>query len=394
MDIAQLANQQEAYIIEKRRDFHQHPELSWEETRTTRVIADELTAMGIAPRLFAEKPGLVGTLRGSKPGAGKTVVLRADIDALPILEQTGLPFCSLQPGIMHACGHDCHTAMLLGAARILSSLRDQFAGEVRFLFQGAEEINDGAGYCIAQGALDGADAVCGMHIWGDFDAPYFNIAEGSRMASCDNFTITVHGVSAHGSAPQQGVDAIVAAAAIVTQLQTLVSRGNDPRIPLVITVGEIHGGKRFNILADKVELVGTVRTHDRAVRAQVEGNLRRMVECTAAAHGATASVDYQYLSEPIINDHPALTRLAQNAVTRLYGEDALKSLPPMMCSEDFSAYQTKAPSVFCFLGGRNTALGFVAANHNDHFTVDETVLKRGAALYAQFAFDFLTADAT
>ena len=388
MDILQLAKAAEGRIIDIRRDLHRHPELSWQEVRTTGVVEAELAALGIPTRRFDGHTGVMGTLRGTGGAGGKTLLLRADIDALPILEQTGLPFASENEGVMHACGHDTHTAMLLGAARVLAEHRDAFAGEIRLLFQAAEEVNSGANYCVGQQVLAGVDAVFGMHIWGDFDAPYLSIQDGSRMASCDNFTVTVHGVSAHGSAPQQGVDAIVAAAAIVMQLQAVVSRMSDPRVPLVVTIGQFNGGKRFNIIADTVQLVGTVRTHDKTLRGQVEGLLRRVCEHTAAVYGATAELAYQYLAAPVVND-PALAGMARDAAVRLFGQDALKTIPPLMSSEDFAAYLAHVPGVFCFLGGRNEALGFAAANHNEHFAIDESVLVRGAALYAQFALDFL-----
>lgn len=393
MDIRTLALAEEPRIIAQRRALHRWPELSWQETRTTRLVADELAALHIPARLFPCGSGLVGSLLGEGAGdARRVVVLRADLDALPIQEQTGLPFASEHPGVMHACGHDCHTAMLLGAARVLNRAREAFAGEVRLLFQPAEEINEGATYCMQQGVLDGAAAIFGLHVWGDLDAPGLNIAQGARMASCDNFTLTVSGVSAHGSAPQQGVDAIVAAAAIITQLQTLVSRNNDPRSPLVITVGEIHGGKRFNILADRVEMVGSVRTHDPLTRARVEGELRRLATHTAQAMGATAALSYAYLAPAVTNAHPTLTQLARKAAVDLYGAEALADMPALMCSEDFALYLERVPGLFCFLGGRNAALGVTAANHNDAFTVDESALVRGAALYARFALDFLAGD--
>jgi len=392
MDIQQLALAQEPYIIEMRRYFHRHPELSWAETATTDTIVHELEAMGIEARRFPDHTGVLGILHGKQQTAvPKTLVLRADIDALPIEEKTGLPFESASCGVMHACGHDCHAAMLLGAARVLSSITDTFAGEIRLLFQAAEETSSGAEYYLEQGVLYGAAAIFGMHIWGDFDAPYLSIPEGPRMASCDNFKIVIHGVSAHGSAPHQGVDAIVVAAEMVLALQTIVSRNNDPRNPLVVTIGQINGGKRFNIIADQVELVGTVRTHNPAARAKVEPLLRRLVEHTAAAYGATAEVDYAYMAAAVLND-PALSRIAREAALKLYGETALGDMPPAMASEDFAYYLGKTPGVFCFLGARNAALGITATNHSDLFNVDESVLKRGAALYAQFAVDFLAAD--
>jgi amidohydrolase len=345
---------------------------------------------------FTEHTGLTAALTGQGKAKvkAKTLVLRADIDALPIVEKTGLPFESKNTGIMHACGHDAHTAMLLGAARILKQIQDQWFGELRLLFQPAEEINEGAKFCVAQGAVEGADAIFGMHIWGDLPAPFINVQEGPRMAGCDQFRITVQGVSAHGGMPHQGVDAIVTAAAIIGNIQTLVSRSNDPREPLVITIGKIQGGQRYNIVAGSVEMVGTVRTLHREVRLGVEEKLRRVVTQTAAAYGATAELIYEYMAEPIDNRHRALVVLARGAATRLYGENALREMPPVMASEDFAYYQERVPSVFAFLGATNPNLGITALNHNDHFTIDEAALKCGSALYAQFAVDFLNADVT
>lgn len=393
MQIHNLAQEQEEYIIAQRRYYHRHPELSWKEFETTNAIANELESMGLSVHRFPGTTGLLSIISGKRAaGSGKTVVLRADIDALPIAEKTGLPFKSENIGVMHACGHDCHTAMLLGAARILQKLRDEFSGEVRLLFQGAEETSCGAKYYIEQGVLENADAIFGMHIWGNFDAPYFSIQPGTRMASCDNFKIVVEGVSAHGSAPHQGVDAIVAAANIVMQVQTLVSRSNDPCNPLVVSIGEIHGGQRFNIVANRVDMTGTVRTHSKELRGQMEEKLRRVVVHAAEALGAAATLEYTYTAGPVINDHELLNETARQAAVRLYGEDSLRDLPAMMGSEDFAFYMEKVPGIFCFLGGRNAALGYTAVNHNDCFTVDEAVLKRGAALYAQFAKDFLAAE--
>ena len=239
MQIDRLACDQDPYLREMRRMLHAHPELSWSEIETTAAIAKELAEAGWSVHRFPEHTGLTATLmgKGKTKTKLKTLVLRADIDALPVIEKTELPFESRNLGIMHACGHDAHTAMLLGAARILKQVQDQWAGELRLLFQPAEEINEGAKYCVSQGAVEGADAIFGMHIWGDLPAPLINVQAGPRMASCDQFQITVQGISAHGGMPHQGVDAFVTAAAIIGNIQTLVSRNNDPREPLVITIG-------------------------------------------------------------------------------------------------------------------------------------------------------------
>ena len=392
MDIRALAGQYESYIIEQRRWFHAHPELSWEEFGTTDHIQQELEKMGLEVHRFDGRPGCTAMIYGGKaaPGA-KTVALRADIDALPVEEKTGLPFTSQNPGVMHACGHDNHMAMLLGAARILCDLKDELAGNVKLLFQAAEETCFGAEYYVQQGVLDGVDAIYGQHIWAGLEAPYLNVQPGVRMASCDNFTITVEGSSTHGSTPHLGTDAIVAAASIIMNIQTIVSRNNDPLNALVVTIGEIHGGQRFNILANKVVMEGTCRTHSREMRGKIEPLLRRVCEDTAAAFGARAELKYDAFPSPVINDHDDLNQIAHDAAVKLYGEEGIKEMPRVMGSEDFAYFMDVVPGIFGFLGSRDAE--HQASNHNDCYDVPEEVLKRGAAMHAQFAADYLSAKA-
>ena len=392
MDIRALAEQYESYIIEQRRWFHAHPELSWEEFGTTDHIQQELEKMGLEVHRFDGRPGCTAMIYGGKaaPGA-KTVALRADIDALPVEEKTGLPFTSQNPGVMHACGHDNHMAMLLGAARILCDLKDELAGNVKLLFQAAEETCFGAEYYVQQGVLDGVDAIYGQHIWAGLEAPYLNVQPGVRMASCDNFTITVEGSSTHGSTPHLGTDAIVAAASIIMNIQTIVSRNNDPLNALVVTIGEIHGGQRVNILANKVVMEGTCRTHSREMRGKIEPLLRRVCEDTAAAFGARAELKYDAFPSPVINDHDDLNQIAHDAAVKLYGEEGIKEMPRVMGSEDFAYFMDVVPGIFGFLGSRDAE--HQASNHNDCYDVPEEVLKRGAAMHAQFAADYLSAKA-
>ncbi len=390
----ELAEKTESYIIEQRRWFHQHPELSWEEFKTTDRIAEELEKMGYEVHRYDGRPGCWAMLHGGKAGEGcKTVALRADIDALPVEEKTELPFASENKGVMHACGHDNHIAMLLGAAKMLMETKEDLEGNVKIFFQAAEETCHGADYYVEQGILDGVDAIMGQHIWGTLDAPYMSFQPGRRMASCDNFTIKVDGVSAHGTQPHLGIDAIVAAASIIMNVQTFVSRSNDPLNPIIVTIGEMHAGQRFNIIANHAELYGTVRTFDPTFRRQIEGRLRTIIEDTAAALGAKATLEYEYYPSPLINDDDDLNRIAHDAAVKLYGEECLRDLPMMMSSEDFAYFADRIPAVFGFLGSRNESMGYTAPNHNDHYTVDESVLKRGAAMYAQFAADFLAAKA-
>ena len=392
MDIRALAEKYEGYIIEQRRWFHAHPELSWEEFGTTDHIQEELEKMGLEVHRFEGRPGCTAMIYGGKavPGA-KTVALRADIDALPVEEQTGLPFASENPGVMHACGHDNHMAMLLGAAKILCEVKDELEGNVKLLFQAAEETCFGAEYYVQQGVLDGVDAIYGQHIWAGLEAPYLNVQPGVRMASCDNFTITVEGSSTHGSTPHLGTDAIVAAASIIMNIQTIVSRNNDPLNALVVSIGEIHGGQRFNILANKVVMEGTCRTHSREMRGKIEPLLRRICEDTAAAFGAKAELKYDAFPSPVINDHDDLNQIAHDAAVKLYGEEGIKEMPRVMGSEDFAYFMDVVPGIFGFLGSRDAE--HQASNHNDCYDVPEDVLKRGAAMHAQFAADYLSAKA-
>ena len=392
MDIRALAEKYEGYIIEQRRWFHAHPELSWEEFGTTDHIQEELEKMGLEVHRFEGRPGCTAMIYGGKavPGA-KTVALRADIDALPVEEKTGLPFASENPGVMHACGHDNHMAMLLGAAKILCEVKDELEGNVKLLFQAAEETCFGAEYYVQQGVLDGVDAIYGQHIWAGLEAPYLNVQPGVRMASCDNFTITVEGSSTHGSTPHLGTDAIVAAASIIMNIQTIVSRNNDPLNALVVSIGEIHGGQRFNILANKVVMEGTCRTHSREMRGKIEPLLRRICEDTAAAFGAKAELKYDAFPSPVINDHDDLNQIAHDAAVKLYGEEGIKEMPRVMGSEDFAYFMDVVPGIFGFLGSRDAE--HQASNHNDCYDVPEDVLKRGAAMHAQFAADYRSAKA-
>jgi amidohydrolase len=387
--IKELAEKHEPYIIEQRRWFHRHPELSYKEIETTKTIKARLEEMGIPVSTFDGLPGCVGVIKGGL-GEGKTVLLRADIDALEVEEKTGLPFASETKGRMHACGHDAHIAMLLGAAKILMDSRDLFRGEVKLFFQSGEETAQGAMHAVERGVLKGVDATFGMHIWAGLDAPKFSFEPGERMASCDTFLLRILGNSSHGSAPHLGHDAIVAAASCVMNLQTIASRINDPLNSLVVTVGTIHGGQRFNIIANKVEMDCTVRTFNREFRMKIEGIIRDMAEKTAAALGCSAELEYHYLTGAVINDDAELAALAAGAAEKLYGADATTHMDKITGSEDFAYLMDGVRSVYGFIGARSPDVpGSELSNHHECFTVDERSLHRGAGVMAQFAADFL-----
>jgi amidohydrolase len=393
MNIKERAEFYNDYIIEQRRFFHERPELSFEETETTAAIKKQLEGMDIAVTTFPDYQGLVGVIKGGKPGKPgvpcKTVMLRADIDALPVEEHTGLPFASKNPGKMHACGHDNHIAMLLGAAKILAENKAEISGEVRLLFQSAEESGTGAHYYIDNKTLDGVDALLGIHIWNGAEAHKFSLEGGPQMAAFNNFTITVKGESAHAVEPHLGHDAVVAAASIIMNLQTFVSRMDDPVNPLVVTVGTIHGGQRFNIIGNKVVMEGTMRSYSSETCKTIPADFRRIVENTARAFGCTAEITCNAYLPAVDNTHEELNALVRAAAVKLYGESSLVNMKKTMGSEDFSLYMQQVPAFYGFIGSHSAAQNKIYPNHNDKYDVDESVLHKGAALYAQFAWDFL-----
>lgn len=377
-------------IIEARRVFHRAPELSLHEGGTQKKVCAHLDQLGI-PYDRLDNHGVIATIRGTARGAydgnGKPacrVALRADMDALPVREQTGLPFASEVEGVMHACGHDAHMAMMLGAARILLGVREHLKGEVRVLFQPAEEVSVGALSMMKAGALDGVDALYGAHIWSEVPAGCISCAPGQRMANTDWFRIDIEGVSAHGSMPHKGVDAIVVAAEMVTALQVVVSRDVSPFEPVVVTVGEIHGGQARNIMAGGAYLTGTIRTWSEELRREVPERLERIVRQVSDAFGAKATFSYEQGNPGLSND-AELAEVARLAVCDVLGQDAVYDYRGTLSGEDFSEYLSVVPGVFCFIGTRNPDLGITHPQHSCYYTVDEDVLAGGSMVAAQWA---------
>ena len=379
-DIKALAHEVFPYVVEMRRDFHRNPEPSFEEFRTTDRIAEELDKMGISYRRF-EPSGLVGDIVGGKPG--KCIFLRADIDALSVKEESGVEFASEREGFMHACGHDTHAAMLLGAAKVLNSIKDELCGTVKVLFQPAEELAMGAKHIIAQGAIEGADAGFGMHIFAQMPVGQLGITSGVIHPAADYYKLDVHGVTSHGALPDEGVDATVAAAAIVMNLQTISSREFSPLEPVVVTVGTLHSGQRFNVISNHAELEGTVRLFNEELHQKIPGMMARIAENTAAAFRCTAELDYQFKSDMLVNDE-AMTELARGAALKVAGEEHIAPIRRSMGGEDFSAYTHIVPCAFVALGG-----GGEAPQHSEKFCIDESAFETGVAMYAQVAVDFL-----
>ena len=388
MNLRDEAAQLAPYIRDLRRHFHRRGELSFHETETTRRIAAELTPLGYAIQTFPDYQGLIAALSGPEPG--RTVLLRADIDALPIEEATGADYASETSGVMHACGHDCHTAMLLGAARLLAAHRGELRGTVKLLFQSAEESGHGMQYYLDHGYADDVDAAFAIHVAPDIPEGTFTIEDGPLMASCTDLRCVVRGVSAHGSTPHLGKDAIVAASAILLNLQTIVSRMNNPLHPLVMTIGSVRGGKQFNILCDEVTMEGTIRSFDHEMSRRAPELFRQIAEDTAKALGCTAEFIPVSFEPVTANDHAPLTAMARRAAARLFGEDILRPMKPSMASEDFSLLMDRVPSVFARMGTAGTAPGSAFPLHSDHFCPDDGLLWHGAALHAAFALDFLS----
>jgi amidohydrolase len=379
-------------VVAVRRDLHAHPELSNREERTGRLVAEKLRALGLEVRHPVARTGVVGVLRGARPG--RVVALRADMDALPVAEKNDVPYRSTVEGVMHACGHDAHTAMLLGAAEVLASLRATLPGTVVFLFQPAEEgapagEKGGAALMVEEGVLDApkVEAVFGLHVGGWAEAGQAGWSDGAIFASSDTFAIEVAGQTVHGAEPWKGIDPVPVAAEIVQALQLVVSRQVDGRQPRVLTIGTIQGGSRFNIIAERVRMEGTIRTHDAGVRALVKERMARTVEHVAAAHGTTATLGfYDEGNPPTVND-AALAGMAVPVLGRVFGAGAFR-VAPQMVAEDFPSFGKKAPYFYFLLGTRSDARGIPSTNHTATFDVDEAALPLGVRALATLAWEF------
>jgi len=393
MDIRKLAQEIKPYTIARRRWYHSHPELSMHETETTKSLVRDLGETGIPVETFRDGlPGCMGTITGGK-GPGRTLMLRADIDALPVTEKTGLPFASENPGAMHACGHDTHIAMLLGAAKILNTVKDEFRGTVKILFQPAEEFIGGARQVIQQGFLEGVDACYGLHTMPAMNTGKINFEYGERMASADGCTITIEGYGAHGSAPHLGKDAIVAASAVILAVQTLVSRLNNPLNPLVVTIGKVDGGRRFNIIADKVTMEVTIRCFNKKTREDVKANIVKIVETVADGYGCKGTATFIGGLPAVFNNDRRIVDIARAAVVKLYGETGLSDMEKLMGSEDFAWYLDKIPGVYGILGAKSDDVpGSDISLHNECYSPDENALEMGVAVTAQFACDYLNEE--
>ncbi|WP_312940818.1 amidohydrolase [Oscillibacter sp.] len=385
MNLKEAAAKYGDYLIEMRRYFHAHPEVSGKEYETSKRIKAELDKFGIAWRPCGLETGILATIQGEKPG--KTILLRGDMDALTVQEETGLPYASEASGVMHACGHDCHISTLLTAARVLNDVKADLCGTVRLAFQPAEESAQGAKSMIENGALDGVDGCFGIHVWSNVPAGQVALAPGPRMAAADQFSIDIKGKGGHASAPHQCVDAAVVTSAIVTNLQSIVSREVNPSDPAVLTVGRIEAGTRWNVVAEYGRLEGTTRYFSRDLYQSFPEMMERIVTQTAQTFRAEAKLNYDHIVPPAINDD-RMTEVAIAAARKAISADAVISVDPVTGGEDFAYFMEKVPGAIALIGVGNEACGAVWPQHSGKYLVDESALINSVLLYAQVAADF------
>lgn len=376
-------------LVEIRRTLHANPELAFEEYETSKLAASVLSELDIDVKTGVARTGVVGLLKGASEG--KCVALRGDMDCLPIHEETGLPFASRNAGKMHACGHDAHTTMALGAAMILSELRQELNGTVKFLFQPSEELlPGGASVMIADGALDGpkVDMVFGQHVAPMVPAGAVGFHPGGMMASADEIYITIRGKEGHAAMPQLAIDPVLAACEIVVALQKIVSRTLDPFQPGVVTVGKIVGGSATNIIPGEVKMEGTLRAMNEEWRASAHRRIEEIIKGICLGNGTTYELEIRR-GYPALQNDPWATHFAQNAARELLGERSVFNAPPMMAAEDFAYYLQKVPGTFWWIGAGTAEQGCVAGLHNPRFTIDESILPVGSAVMAWVAYKYL-----
>ncbi|SDM53656.1 amidohydrolase [Fictibacillus solisalsi] len=382
-----LVDEVKENVVNWRRHLHQHPELSFEEVNTSNFVYEVLNSFGNIELSRPTKTSVVGRIIGARPG--KVLAIRADMDALPIHEEVESEFSSVNPGVMHACGHDGHTAMLLGAASVFSQLKDQIQGEIRFLFQHGEELfPGGAEEMVAAGVMDGVDTVIGAHLWAPLEIGKIGIVYGAMMAAPDTFTITVKGKGGHAALPHQTVDSIAVASQVVTNLQHIVSRNTDPLDQLVLSVTKFIGGTTHNVIPGSVDIMGTVRSFDASLRESVPATMERVIKGITEAHGAGYEFGYEFGYRPVINDEQ-VTAVMEETVKELYGEEAVDRMKPNMGGEDFSAFQQKAAGAFIYIGAGNEEKEAVYPHHHAKFSIDEDALEKGVRIFAHAAVKLL-----
>lgn len=392
MDSSPLRREAEALsarLTAWRRDLHQHPEIGFQERRTASIVAGELRSLGLEVQTGIAETGVVAVLQGERPG--RTVMLRWDMDALPIQEATGAPYASVHPGLMHACGHDGHVAIGLGVAHVLSSHRSELHGRVKFVFQPGEEGLGGAERMIAAGVMQNPvpDAALGAHLWNVRPVGWFGIADGPVMAGAETLEIEILGQGGHGAVPHQATDPVVAAAQVVSALQTIVSRNLDPRSAAVVSVTQVHAGEAFNVIPDRAVLRGTIRTFEPEVRQTVLHRVTEVAAGVSAALGCTARTRLTPLTPPVVND-PAISAKVRAAAQGLFPDAVIDVSERSMVSEDMAFFLQAVPGCFALVGSADRARGQGPAHHNSQFDFDENVLPRAVALLAATTIDLLS----
>jgi len=379
-------------LMEIRADFHNHPELSFKEERTSQIVAEALREMGLDEvDTGIAKTGVVGLLRGGAPG--KTFALRADMDALPIQEENDVPYKSQNDGVMHACGHDVHTTAVLGAAMILASMRDKLKGNVKFIFQPAEEVAGGAKIMVEEGVLEKppkVDAIIGAHVWPELDAGTIGVKAGPSMAAMDKFEIVVTGPGGHGAKPHLTSDPVVAAAQIINALQTIVSRSIDPIRSAVLSVCMIQGGHAFNIIPREVRMVGTVRTLNEDVKTMLIAKVKSILKGISEAMGVEYEFNYLDGSPALVND-PGMIELVEKAGAAIVGSENIHQLEPSMGGEDFTYFVKAVPGAMFNVGSRDEKAGLTSQLHRPTFDVNAKTLTTGVAMLCQTALMYLDA---
>ncbi|CAG7622678.1 amidohydrolase [Paenibacillus allorhizosphaerae] len=378
-------------MVKWRRYLHMNPELSFQESQTAAFVASLLQEWGIEARTGVGGHGIVARIEGA--AKGPTVALRADMDALPIQDEKSCEYASKVPGVMHACGHDAHTATLLGVAKLMNEHRDQLAGNVVFLFQPAEETTPGGAIeMIRDGALEGVDVIYGIHLWTPFETGAAYCKPGAIMAAADEFIIEIKGKGGHGGLPHQTVDSIYVASQLVVNFQGIVSRFSDPTQPCVVTVGSFHSGTSFNVIAETATLKGTVRTFDPELRLQVKRRLEDIAEYTCRMNGAECAIKYNLGYPPVIN-HAAEEERFRRAAAAALGEQGARTSPLIMAGEDYAYYLERIPGCFMFVGAGHKERGIVHPHHHPRFDIDEIAMHHAAKLFIRMTEDYLAEHA-
>ena len=384
MDIQKIAKEYQDYLIEMRRWFHAHPEIAEKEFETSAMVQAELTKYGISWRKCGLETGILATVEGKLPG--KTILLRGDMDALPVPEETGFAFASQNAGFSHACGHDCHISTLLTTARMLQEHRDELCGTVKFAFQPSEEIGTGAPAMVREGALEGVDGAFAIHVWSSIPAGQISVTGGPQMAAVDKFQIFIEGKGGHASQPQECIDPIVCMGAMIGNLQTVISRECNPADAAVLTIGKAESGTLWNVIPTNAYMEGTTRFFTRELQKTLPQKMERVVKYTAETYGCKVSFVNKSMINPTINDDQA-AQMVKAAAAKIVTSDNVINVGPLSVGEDFGLFLEHVPGVLALVGVGNEACGAIWPQHSSKYTVDEDALLNSVMLYAQVAMD-------